>query len=990
MTERRFRKVNDFLWELPATGSMRVPGRVFASEKMLPKLERERVAEQVANVATLPGIQVASLAMPDAHWGYGAPVGGVAALDVQEGVISPGMVGYDISCLAQGSRVLHALGYVRPIEEFAGAWQEERLSVLDLSACRADVAEVDAFYRKPSYGKMYRVITKTGRQLLATGDHPFYTEDGMRPLEEIGAGERVSVYPFEGVPYEPPAKDILVTEEDVRGYLVGQGRGTLGNAVPQVLKALKGRGLLPLRCDSIQLPYLMKLLGYLMGDGTLFFLNQGKGNGVAWFFGDAENLYDIRRDASPIGFAASRVYSRRRFHRIRTYYREYRFERVEESFRIGSTAFAVLMACLGCPVGNRAEQAYRIPNWIFKAPLWQKRLFLSAFFGAELASPKNLSRQNLYCPVLSLSKREDLVWSGGEFLQDISVLLEGFGVGTRTISETPDPYRRKDGRLSRRLRLILDSKPASLIALYSKVGFSYHRRKFHLGLVAAQYLKEKRIIVLERERIAREARSLHERFGLSAKRLMAVFGPTVPRRFLERSIYEGRKTSPRVWRSLLSFEDYCRVYTRGLGESGMLWDVVIVKEAVPYQGWVYDFTMNHPSHNFVAEGFVVSNCGVRLLRSDLTAQELRPHLPKLMDSLFHSVPSGVGSTGKLRLSKEEMQGVFRKGAQWAIEKGFGDPEDCLTIEDQGFLADADPSLPSPRAVERGRNQLGTLGSGNHFLEVQEVDEVYDLRVASVFGLFKGQLVILIHTGSRGCGYQICADFLNIMQQAIRRYQISLPDRQLACVPLKSAEGRDYLAAMCAGANFARANRQVITHFVRESLMRVLDRAPLDLGVRVVYDVCHNIAKIEEHEVDGKKRRVCVHRKGATRAFPAGHPEVPELYREVGQPVFVPGSMGTYSYVLVGTEGAMRQTFGTTCHGAGRMMSRSQASKQIHGQELRAQLQARGIEVRTDSYRGLAEEAPFAYKDVSEVVEVCHRAGISEKVARMRPLGVVKG
>lgn len=388
-------------------------------------------------------------------------------------------------------------------------------------------------------------------------------------------------------------------------------------------------------------------------------------------------------------------------------------------------------------------------------------------------------------------------------------------------------------------------------------------------------------------------------------------------------------------------------------------------------------------------GYDIS-CGVRLLRSDLTAQEVRPHLSKLMDVLFHSVPSGVGSEGHLSLSRQEMQDVFKKGARWAVERSYGDREDLETIEDGGYLEGADPELPSARAVERGKKQLGTLGSGNHFLELQEVDEIYDPGVAGTFGLFKGQLTILIHTGSRGCGYQICDDFLQIMQRASQKYGISLPDRQLCCAPLDSQEGKDYFAAMCSGANFARANRQVITHYTRQTLMKMLEKSPRDLGLRVVYDVCHNIGKIEEHEVDGKKRKVCVHRKGATRAFPAGHPEVPEPYRAVGQPVFVPGSMGTYSYVLVGTDQAMKETFGTTCHGAGRMMSRTQALKMVQGRELQKQLKDQGIEIRTDSYKGLAEEAPFAYKDVSEVVEVCHKSGISRKVARMKPIGVVKG
>ncbi|MBI5242863.1 MAG: RtcB family protein [Elusimicrobia bacterium] len=390
-----------------------------------------------------------------------------------------------------------------------------------------------------------------------------------------------------------------------------------------------------------------------------------------------------------------------------------------------------------------------------------------------------------------------------------------------------------------------------------------------------------------------------------------------------------------------------------------------------------------------AVGYDIS-CGVRLLRSDLAAGEVRGSVDKLMDALHAGVASGVGKGGPIRLDKRGVREVLKKGALWAVEEGYGQRADLIVCEDGGWLKDADPDLPSERAVERGRSQVGTLGSGNHFLELQVVDEIYDPGTAAVFGLFAGQLTVLVHTGSRGFGYQVCEDYLRIMQKATGKYGISLPDRQLACAPLSSQEGKDYYAAMCSAANYARANRQAITHLIREAFERVLGRGASALGLGVVYDVCHNIAKFETHEVGGKARRLCVHRKGATRAFPAGHPEVPEPYRGVGQPVLVPGSMGTSSYVLVGTERAMKETFGTCCHGAGRLMSRTQAAKQVVGHQLACELREAGISVRTDSLRGLAEEAPLAYKDVDEVVEVCRASGIARKVARMRPFGVLKG
>ncbi len=384
------------------------------------------------------------------------------------------------------------------------------------------------------------------------------------------------------------------------------------------------------------------------------------------------------------------------------------------------------------------------------------------------------------------------------------------------------------------------------------------------------------------------------------------------------------------------------------------------------------------------------NCGVRLLRTDLSEEDVRPKLRELVEELFRNVPSGVGSTGKVRVSLREVEDVLRGGARWAVERGFGTPADLEVIEAGGELREADPGAVSPRAKERGKDQIGTLGSGNHFLEVQVVEEVYDGRAAEVLGLFSGQVVVFIHTGSRGLGYQVCDDYLRVADRSLKKYGISLPDRQLACAPFSSPEGQEYFRAMCCAANFAWANRQMITHWVRESFTRVLSRPLREIGLQVVYDVAHNIAKVETYPVDGRAVRLVVHRKGATRAFPPGHPEIPARYREVGQPVLIPGDMGRYSFVALGTERAMEETFGSTCHGAGRVRSRKAAVRELRGVDIAAQLEKRGILVRAQNRSLLAEEASEAYKDVADVVEVCHGAGISRKVARMRPIGVVKG
>ncbi|MCL6451703.1 MAG: RtcB family protein [Acetobacteraceae bacterium] len=419
--------------------------------------------------------------------------------------------------------------------------------------------------------------------------------------------------------------------------------------------------------------------------------------------------------------------------------------------------------------------------------------------------------------------------------------------------------------------------------------------------------------------------------------------------------------------------------------------------AMPDIHWGYGFPIGGVAAMDAQDGVISPggvgydiNCGVRLLLTGLGLDEVQPEIKRLMGELFHSIPSGVGSTGKIKLDKGEMRRVLEEGAAWAVSKGFGWAEDLERIEEGGSMAGADAGAVSDKAYKRGSDQLGTLGSGNHFLEVDVVAEVYEPRVAEAFGLQEGQVAVLIHSGSRGLGHQVCTDYIRTTEEATRRYGISVPDRQLACAPLKSPEGQAYYAAMVAACNYAWANRQCLTHWTREVFARVFGRPASALGLRLLYDQAHNIAKFEEHEVEGRSRRLCVHRKGASRAFPAGRPEVPAVYRKVGQPVLVPGDMGTTSYVMVGTDKSLRETWGSACHGAGRVMSRGAAKREVRGSELREQLLARGILVKAVSDASLAEEAPGAYKDVTHVVNICHGSGIARRVARLKPIGVMKG
>lgn len=384
------------------------------------------------------------------------------------------------------------------------------------------------------------------------------------------------------------------------------------------------------------------------------------------------------------------------------------------------------------------------------------------------------------------------------------------------------------------------------------------------------------------------------------------------------------------------------------------------------------------------------NCGVRLLGTHLDVDEVEPYLDDLATALQRNCPSGVGQGGEFRLSNAELDSVLEDGARWALKKGLATEADLERTEESGRLRGADASKVSPRARERGRGQIGTLGAGNHFVEVDVVEEVFDEQAADRMGLSPGRVVAQIHCGSRGFGHQVCSDYVKRFHESVRQYGIQLPDRELVCAPLSSPEGQDYLAAMRAAANYAFCNRQVLSHLIRRSFEEVLRGQVSNFHVYQIYDIAHNMAKIEEHEVNGRRMQVCVHRKGATRAFGPGAPGLPAAYHDIGQPVLVPGSMGTASWVLVGTEGSMRQTFGSTCHGAGRTMSRRQAKREVHGGELRQELEAEGIRVRAGSMAGLAEEAPMAYKDVDRVIEVVHNAGIARKVARLVPLAVVKG
>ncbi len=933
----KLRQIDEVRWEIPRDykPGMRVPARIYADTELLNEMRRDLTLEQAANVSFLRGIYKYSITLPDGHQGYGFPIGGVAATDAETGVISPGGVGYDVNCLVPSTPVLTRDGYRRPIGDLKSCWAHSKLTVFDLNDHKAESAPVFRFIEIPPNTELYRLRTVNGREITATGDHPILTSDGMRLVREIDQGTLVVVYPFEGVDYDPPPDETVLEEKDFE---------------PLVARELKKRGLLPLRMNHPKIGVLARLVGYILGDGWFDTLvgRREKGRNprhrvVISISGEIDGLEKIREDIRDLGFRPSRIYSENRRRTAKTL--DGSSETTCHCIRASSRPFGLFINKLGVPLGEKIVADFEVPSWIRKAPLWVKRNFLAGLFGAELSKPCT-SREHPYtfnAPSITVPKRKDLKDSGYKFLSQIRELLGEFGIDTFDVYEIPLTTNTVG------LRLSISGNDENLLKLWSKIGYEFNEEHHFLAALATEYL----------------------RLRLKYKR------------------GSENRSKPTTFPT---FDEYVKKIRTELGRSGLVYDTVARKEVIRgFRGFVYDFTIDHKDHNFVANSFVVSNCGVRLLRTDLDKNDVTPKLHQLIETLFRNVPSGLGSTGHIKLTPAQLDLVLENGARWAVENGFGWEEDLERLEEGGCLVGADAKRVSSQAKQRGFPQLGSLGSGNHFLEVQIVDRIFDPEVARKFGLtHQGQVTVMIHTGSRGLGHQVCSDYLRTMERVVRRYEVSLPDRELVNVPFKSEEGQAYFSAMACAANYAWANRQMITHWTRESFEQVFGKEAEHLGLHIVYDVAHNIAKLEDHEVNGERKKVVVHRKGATRAFGPGHPEIPSIYREVGQPVIIPGDMGTASYLLVGTRRAMEETFGSTAHGAGRHLSRTAALRQFRGEEVRRNLSSRGIFVRAAKLSVIAEEAPDAYKDIDRIVEVSHRAGIARKVARLVPLGVAKG
>ena len=949
-------KVREHVWELPQEGEMRVPGRVLASERLLEEITDDKSLQQLKNATHLPGIRKYALALPDAHQGYGFPVGGVAALDAEDGCISPGAIGYDINCLVGDTEIQLEFGRHREIAELVDDFERERAVV---AAETGRTASAIRLLTEREGETTYQLETETGETIEATADHPFRTPNGMVELEQLESGDTIYVSPFRGIDDEPVEEFTLLTEED------------FADESPQIRRVLNKRDVLPLRSTDETFQHLLKLVGYHTGDGA--FTNSG----ITSFYGDPEDLETIGRDIERVGFKPSRIYSRERSHEIDGQ----SFETTEHSIRATSRAFQLVIQKLGAPTGKKIESTFTTPWYFDRLTDWQKRLYLSAYFGAEMSVPSAQHEKNLYCPKVSQTRAVDTADAGEQFMEEIAAVLEDCGIETNSIERFETDSNRS--RETERLRLGIKNDSSNLVRFYSTFGYIYNREKQRLAAAAIQYLKSKERAIEQRAQIAADARARADG-GQSPQEIKAQFD--INDRFIERSIWGERSGPPRPPADFPGFEEYCaRISVRDDGTVETT--VSEIREAG--ETTVYDIGVEHDAHNFLADGFVVSNCGVRMMKTNLTYDDIVGHEEALVDTLFANVPTGLGGGGIV--DNAPVEEILERGVEWAVAEGHGIESDLTNCEDEGVRRDADPSAVSKKAKDRGRNQVGSLGSGNHFLEVQRVTDIYREDVAEQFGLEPDQVVVLIHCGSRGLGHQVCTDYLRDIEQTHQGLLNQLPDKELAAAPAGSQLAEAYYGAMCAAINFAWVNRQVIMHRTRRVFERVFDRPWEEMGMELLYDVAHNIGKKETHEVDGTERELYVHRKGATRAFPAGRPELPPAYSDVGQPVLIPGSMGAGSYILRGGQQSIAETFGSTAHGAGRLMSRTQAKQEFWGEDVKTDLREQHqVYVKAESGATVAEEAPGVYKDVDEVVRISDALGIGDRVARTYPICNIKG
>ena len=618
ISKKDFRKINDWLWEIPKSfrPDMRVPARIYASGKLLEETEEEALI-QLVNTTTMPGIVKYAIAMPDIHSGYGPCIGGVGAMKLPEGVISPGFVGYDENCTSPDSKILLKYGASLPIKALENS-KNYKVKVLDSKENELKEASMFNFFKRYNNPIIYQIITSSGEKIKATGEHPIQTKKGMKETKFLTEKDRVLIYPFKGVKYKNPPKKIILNEINLKKILAQlERKNEPGHAISQIINQLRSRELLPISYNSPKLPIILKLMGYIFGDGVISF----KKNPQIQFYGDPEDLKEIQKDILELRFKPSRIYSRKRNHSITTFYNIYNFSAIEHRIKIDSASLASLLISLGTPYGLKSHKPYRMPKWIFNCPLWQKRLFLAAFFGAELSKPKTLNKYNFYAPQLNMQKITPLRKNGKLFLKDIIELLKNLKIQTYQIKDVPGyQYKGKQGKtVGLRLQIAGDVK--NLIKFWETIGYEYNQKKQKEACLAANYSRRKLNIVDLRTKVRKEIRKAYKE-GENPKKLYKKYNSEYTSfQFLSHSLFGKSRWNPkklvgnpRIAFNFPSFKEYKEKYA--YGEHGLVWDKIERIEKIPYQDFVYDFTVNHPDHNFIANSFVVSNCGVRLLKSD--------------------------------------------------------------------------------------------------------------------------------------------------------------------------------------------------------------------------------------------------------------------------------------------------------------------------------------------------------------------------------------
>jgi len=981
-------KVSDTEWVIPKTAmpGMNVPAKIIGTENVVAQMDMQ-VYDQIKNVATLPGIINYAYCMPDGHSGYGFPIGGVAAMDTETGVISPGGIGFDINCLHPETKILTHYGYYRKIKDFSHDFSKEKISSIRIENKQKKHSKAIIFLRKETDTPILKAKTKLGQEIIISSDHPLLTENGFKEANNLKSGDKIITHPFVGVEYEKVSDGVILDEKDILD-LIGEGRN-------DVIKSLKEKGLLPLRYNSEKLPILAKLVGFVTGDGWIGHYYSKKRKQDVWamrVIGSVEDLEEVKHDVVELGYISNYIKTKKyesELNNVDGTTRKIKGESTQ--FYVNSQSLSVLLHALGVPKGNKSRTRTSVPNWIKNAPLWLKRLYLAGLFGAELTKPAQRKGETygFIEPGFSQNKINSMENENLNFMLDIINLLLDFGVKTNKIYKQKgviNSYEEETHKLSIRI----SAKPENLIKLWSTIGFEYCSTRTRHSMLSLAYLKYKQIYLNKIKDFVRVAR-LQAKEGVSSSHIYKHADTEgISKGMVKSQLYTNSK-DVRISGNFPTFNEF--VQQHKIDNSALIIDEIEEISNIDYNGHVYDFTMDDKDHNFIANGIVSHNCGMRLLTTNLTYKDVKPKLKELVDLLFQRVPAGVGSKGFVKLNKNGFREAIMGGAEWAIKQGYGWEEDLERIEENGNMKGADASKVSAKAIDRGMDQIGTLGSGNHYLEIQVVkpENIIDKEIAKRLGIFENQVVVMFHCGSRGFGHQVATDYLNVFLEVMEpKYGIKILDRELACAPFASNEGQDYFAAMKCGLNMSFANRQVILYRIREAFSKVLGRTAEDMEMHCVYDVAHNTAKLEEHDVNGRRQEVLVHRKGATRAFGPGREEVPKIYRDIGQPVIIGGSMETGSYLLVGTEKGMKETFGSTAHGSGRTMSRTRARQLFRGDRLQRDMEKRGIYVRTTSFSGLAEEAGGAYKDIDEVIGAVNKAGISKSVCKLLPVGNVKG